>query len=153
MPIRNINNIKIEKKMIVKVKTFSGETLYIPEEDYLDEVMYSGEKMSKEERRERIAHALKKGGKAALITTGIGAAAGGAIGAGTAGTAGALIGRELGGSKGALTGGLSAGLAGGLGGAISGGRAALLPAALVGAGYGTYRYFKPAKDKKGKKKN
>ena len=27
--------------MIVKIKTFSGETLYIPEEDYLDEVMYS----------------------------------------------------------------------------------------------------------------
>ena len=27
--------------MIVKVKTFSGETLYLPEEDYLEEVMYS----------------------------------------------------------------------------------------------------------------
>ena len=27
--------------MIVKIKTFSGENLYIPEEDYLDEVMYS----------------------------------------------------------------------------------------------------------------
>ena len=27
--------------MIIKIKTFSGETLYIPEEDYLDEVMYS----------------------------------------------------------------------------------------------------------------
>lgn len=27
--------------MIVKIKTFSGETLYIPEEDYLKEVMYS----------------------------------------------------------------------------------------------------------------
>lgn len=27
--------------MIVKIKTFSGETLYIPEEDYLNEVMYS----------------------------------------------------------------------------------------------------------------
>ena len=27
--------------MIVKIKTFSGETLYLPEEDYLDEVMYS----------------------------------------------------------------------------------------------------------------
>lgn len=46
--------------MIIKIKTFSGETLYIPEEDYLDEVMYSGEEMSKEERRARIVHALKK---------------------------------------------------------------------------------------------
>ena len=27
--------------MIIKIKTFSGETLYIPEEDYLNEVMYS----------------------------------------------------------------------------------------------------------------
>ena len=27
--------------MIVKIKTFSGETLYLPEEDYLDELMYS----------------------------------------------------------------------------------------------------------------
>ena len=27
--------------MIVKIKTFSGENLYIPEEDYLNEVMYS----------------------------------------------------------------------------------------------------------------
>lgn len=27
--------------MIIKIKTFSGETLYLPEEDYLDEVMYS----------------------------------------------------------------------------------------------------------------
>ena len=27
--------------MIVKIKTFSGETLFIPEEDYLNEVMYS----------------------------------------------------------------------------------------------------------------
>lgn len=27
--------------MLIKIKTFSGETLYIPEEDYLDEVMYS----------------------------------------------------------------------------------------------------------------
>jgi len=27
--------------MIIKLKTFSGETLYIPEEDYLNEVMYS----------------------------------------------------------------------------------------------------------------
>lgn len=27
--------------MIIKIKTFSGESLYIPEEDYLDEVMYS----------------------------------------------------------------------------------------------------------------
>ena len=27
--------------MIVKVKTFSGETLYIPEEDYLEELTYS----------------------------------------------------------------------------------------------------------------
>lgn len=27
--------------MIVKVKTFSGETLYLPEEDYLEELMYS----------------------------------------------------------------------------------------------------------------
>lgn len=27
--------------MIIKIKTFSGETLYLPEEDYLNEVMYS----------------------------------------------------------------------------------------------------------------
>lgn len=27
--------------MLIKIKTFSGETLYIPEEDYLEEVMYS----------------------------------------------------------------------------------------------------------------
>lgn len=27
--------------MLIKIKTFSGETLYIPEEDYLNEVMYS----------------------------------------------------------------------------------------------------------------
>lgn len=27
--------------MIVKIKTFSGETLYLPEEDYLEELMYS----------------------------------------------------------------------------------------------------------------
>lgn len=27
--------------MIVKIKTFSGETLYLPEEDYINEVMYS----------------------------------------------------------------------------------------------------------------
>lgn len=27
--------------MIIKIKTFSGENLYIPEENYLDEVMYS----------------------------------------------------------------------------------------------------------------
>ena len=36
-------DIKIINKitMIVKIKTFSGETLYLPEEDYLEEVMYS----------------------------------------------------------------------------------------------------------------
>jgi hypothetical protein len=36
-------DIKIRNKitMIVKIKTFSGETLYLPEEDYLEEVMYS----------------------------------------------------------------------------------------------------------------
>ena len=27
--------------MLIKIKTFSGETIYLPEEDYLDEVMYS----------------------------------------------------------------------------------------------------------------
>lgn len=27
--------------MLIKIKTFSGETLYLPEEDYLEEVMYS----------------------------------------------------------------------------------------------------------------
>ena len=36
--------------MIVKIKTFSGENLYLSEEDYLDEVMYSD--MSKAEKAE-----------------------------------------------------------------------------------------------------
>ena len=35
--------------MIVKIKTFSGENLYLSEEDYLDEVMYS-DKMSTSEK-------------------------------------------------------------------------------------------------------
>ena len=53
--------------MIVKIKTFSGENLYLSEEDYLDEVMYS-DKLSKEEK----------------IALGIGGA-GAAVGAGSAG--------------------------------------------------------------------
>ena len=31
--------------MIVRIKTFSGETLYLPEEDYLEELMYSNNKL------------------------------------------------------------------------------------------------------------
>ena len=38
--------------MIVKIKTFSGETLYLPEEDYLEEVMYSAE-ITPEEKVEK----------------------------------------------------------------------------------------------------
>lgn len=33
--------------MIVKIKTFSGESLYLPEEDYLDEVLFSSKKNKK----------------------------------------------------------------------------------------------------------
>ena len=53
--------------MIVKIKTFSGENLYLSEDDYLDEVMYS-DKLSKEEK----------------IALGIGGT-GAAVGAGSAG--------------------------------------------------------------------
>ena len=45
--------------MIVKIKTFSGETLYLPEEDYLEEVMYSAE-MIPEEKVSRDATSNKK---------------------------------------------------------------------------------------------
>lgn len=44
--------------MIVKIKTFSGETLYLPEEDYLNEVMYS----DLEEREFASRRAMKKVG-------------------------------------------------------------------------------------------
>ena len=43
--------------MLIKIKTFSGETLYLPEEDYLNEVMYSN----------AARRALTKPGKTAAI--------------------------------------------------------------------------------------
>ena len=46
--------------MIVKIKTFSGETLYIPEEDYLDEVMYSNFLEEREFARRDYARLTKK---------------------------------------------------------------------------------------------
>lgn len=55
--------------MIVKIKTFSGETLYIPEEDYPDEVMYSnGNSEELVEQKDKEAPLSKKE-KAALGTT------------------------------------------------------------------------------------
>lgn len=55
--------------MIVKIKTFSGETLYLPEEDYLDEVMYSsGDSEELVEQKDKEAPLSKKE-KAALGTT------------------------------------------------------------------------------------
>jgi hypothetical protein len=47
--------------MIVKIKTFSGETLYIPEEDYLQELMFSdGEVYDEEEYEPELEKADKK---------------------------------------------------------------------------------------------
>lgn len=53
--------------MIVKIKTFSGETLYIPEEDYLDEVMFSDRdkrKRNLRKRRNQVAKTRKRIAKA-----------------------------------------------------------------------------------------
>ena len=53
--------------MLIKIKTFSGETLYISEEDYLDEVMYSGHnkrKRSTQARRNQAAKTRKRIAKA-----------------------------------------------------------------------------------------
>ena len=55
--------------MIVKIKTFSGETLYLPEEDYLEEVMYSnGDSEELVEQKDKEAPLSRKE-KAALGTT------------------------------------------------------------------------------------
>jgi len=60
--------------MIVKIKTFSGETLYIPEEDYLNEVMYS----------ENPNETRPSGAAGGLIGAGLGLAGGTAAGIGLA---------------------------------------------------------------------
>ena len=61
--------------MIVKIKTFSGETLYLPEEDYLDELMYSDKEEEKKSKKSSNKKKLAAGLGAAGLTV-----AGGTIG-------------------------------------------------------------------------
>ena len=57
--------------MIVKIKTFSGETLYLPEEDYLDELMYSDKEEEKKSKKSSNKKKLAAGlGAAGLTVTG-----------------------------------------------------------------------------------
>lgn len=57
--------------MIIKIKTFSGETLYLPEEDYLEEVMYSDKEEEKKSKKSSNKKKLAAGlGAAGLTVTG-----------------------------------------------------------------------------------
>lgn len=47
--------------MIVKIKTFSGETLYLPEEDYLNEIVYSENLEEREFTKEDYRGLTRKG--------------------------------------------------------------------------------------------
>ena len=46
--------------MIIKIKTFRGETLYLPEEDYLEEIMYSDLEEREFAKKDLIGYGLKK---------------------------------------------------------------------------------------------
>jgi hypothetical protein len=67
--------------MIIKIKTFSGETLYLQEKDYLQELMFSNEEVQEETSSEKKKSKRSLGEKIAL---GVGAT-GAAVGAGSYG--------------------------------------------------------------------